>query len=194
MSILLKKPTPRDRYVKASSLTPIDTSSDISHVQETFPRLRLRPLLMRKLGTADTRRRERLRYQRKHHEKLSNVPATEAATSLELPDPAGHKTTEEHETGTKASHDVDLVAELRRSQSQLAKTKAPTSVANDADDSLFEAETDESDTSSVTSIGMSSIPNETRIPAAPKESAGGIPFECPYYFTIQTLKHPKHWR
>jgi len=143
---------------------------------------------MKKKGTANTRRRERLRYQRKHHEKLSN------ATALELPYPAGHKTTEEHETGMKASHDVDSDAELGRSQSQLAKTKTPTSVANDADDALLEAETNGSDTSSVTSIGASNIPNETQIPAPPKESAGGIPFECPYCLTIQTIKHPKHWR
>ncbi len=122
------------------------------------------------------------------------MPATEAATSLELPDPAGHNTTDEHETGTRAAYDDDLDAEPRYSQSQLAKTKAPTSVASDAGDSLLEAETNESDTSSITSIGASNIPNKTQIPAPPKESAGGIPFECPYRLTMQTIKHPKHWR
>src|SRR5271154_4185589 len=84
LSIVLRNPTPFDRYAKAKSIGTYDTQFDIDYVRNKSPYL-LRlgaEWLIERLGKANTRRREFLKYCEKHREKLAYVPLAPKPTHL----------------------------------------------------------------------------------------------------------------
>lgn len=194
LSITIRNPTPRDRYAKAASLMPYEVSYDIGHVYEKYPHVRSTPWLMDKVGRAITRRREFLRYREKHREKLAtdirpidmgerNGQAdTRRIASLSAPQ-------------TLTEGPVVRVEARSVSHSQLASTKATTYVADLNDEALdTRSNAGRSETSYVTSIAEESSDSMRQIPDPPKESANSMPFECPYCYTILTVKNAKHWK
>jgi hypothetical protein len=48
-------------------------------------------------------------------------------------------------------------------------------------------------TSYATSVGEDD-PGQMRVPPPPEESANEMPFECPYCFTIQTVRDSNSWK
>ena len=190
LSIAIRRPTPRDRYAKAASSTPFDASYDVGHVYEKFPHVRSKAWLIDKLGSAITRRREFLRYREVHRGKLggSNKPSADFSIRRKMVDARKIVTNE-------TEFQIPGLETQSTSYSQLASTKATTYVA-DLDDEFLDIQStaDRSETSYVTSIAEEGSDNMRQIPEPPKESANGIPFECPYCFTIQSVKSSKHWR
>ena len=58
----------------------------------------------------------------------------------------------------------------------------------------MQSEAGNSETSYATSAGEEDIENERRVPDPPTESANGTPFNCPYCYTIQRIKHFRNWK
>ena len=190
LSIAIRKPTPRDRYAKATSSTPFDASYDVGHVYEKFPQVRSKAWLIDKMGRAITRRREYLRYRVNHRERLGdNIGSTTDFSML-------HKLGDTRKIVTNRTESQIPGSEPQStSHSQLASTKATTYVANPNDDILdIRSTADRSETSYETSILEDDSDTMRQIPEPPKESENGMPFECPYCFTIQSVKTSKHWR
>ena len=194
LSILIRKPTPRDRYAKAAALVPLDVAYDISHVYQRFPRLRSLPWLAEKLGTANTRRRELLRYRERHHTKLAcNVGPTEIDTEgWQRALPPGNSNVDISKSLTvpvslaEHSNPVKL--------SQLSSTEATGFLPSHEGHLELEFDTAKSETSYVTSVADNTTKGNRRIPEAPKESAVGSPFECPYCYTIQVVRNLSQWK
>ena len=193
LSIAIRRPTPRDRYTKAAKLTPLDPRYDISHVYEKFRYLKSSRLI-EKLGKANARRRDLFRYRARHHEKLaSKAEQGELDTGTSFgPRPAPYNELPV-ERSVAAFPKVPL-PDMSEKQSQLASTKATTYVADTERDFDLDIETSKSETSFVTSVADDQATGGRRIPDAPKQSGNGRPFECPYCYTIQTLKSSRQWR
>ena len=194
LSISIRNSTPRDRYTRAASLSPLDPSFDINHVYEKYPRLRSKPWLVEKLGRAITRRRDFLRYREKHREKLadSNVSSAFKKTSDHHNSVAAKPGT--HTISARGGPKMADVAGSSADRSRLASTIATTYIADS--DNLLEtvSHTGQSEISDITSV-LDDRDQEARpIPDPPKESAGAKPFECPYCYTIQVVKKPSHWK
>jgi hypothetical protein len=186
LSIAIRNPAPRDRYAKSAGITPYDDKYDIGHVWEKFPYARRTPWLVTRLGKSITRCRHYLRYREKHHEKLAHVPrAVEKKDPLQVVLPVEDGLVSEREA-------------TRTTQSSMSgtptenQTKASTYVAPGPN-----AAEDLSDKGSITSYATSvseEDPGHIRVPPPPEESANEMPFECPYCFTIQTIKDWNSWK
>lgn len=75
VSMLVRKATGRDRYLKAASATgdPFLEDFDKRHVADKFPKAREQPWLIDRLGAAITQRRQFLRYSRDHRHRIGHV-------------------------------------------------------------------------------------------------------------------------
>lgn len=75
VSMLVRKATGKDRYLKAASAAcdPFLNDFDKRHVADKFPKVRERPWLVDRLGAAITQRRQFLRYSRDHSHRIGSV-------------------------------------------------------------------------------------------------------------------------
>ena len=75
VSMLVRKATGRDRYVKANQRhdEPFIPQFDIRHVADRFPKARDQQWLLERLGGAITQRRQYLRYSRDHKNRIAHV-------------------------------------------------------------------------------------------------------------------------
>lgn len=186
LSIAIRNPAPRDRYVKSATIVPYDNSYDIAHVWEKFPYARRTPWLITRLGKAITLCRHYLRYREKHHEKLAHVPRRAEMKDLpreELPVEHGIESERQASRSTLSSMSGTAIQ---------SETEASTYIAPGSN-----AIEDLSDKGSVTSYATSvgeNDPGHMRVPPPPEESANEMPFECPYCFTIQTVRDSNSWK
>jgi hypothetical protein len=187
LNIALRNPAPRDRFAKSSS---IDTSHfefwDIQHVSVMFPDAN--PQLLKRLGEANSKRRQLLKYLQGHHFKLS--------LNIDILQPAGIAEGAEY-----------LVTDEKRSIAKILKpgaNAAPSIVATTVDTqttvtTFKEAEAehlltdDKSEVSSATA-GSSSIDGRLHVPSPPKGALDGYPFQCPYCYEMITIKGTISWR
>lgn len=185
LSMILRNPTPVDRYAKAESIGIYHREFDIDYVRNKLPYLQ-RPgaeWLIERLGKANTRRREFFSYCEKHRKKLAYIgphPVLEVeqdtASSKDVPDPAQSAFTIHTApcSLTTASTFVEgfgfqqTTLEIEEFETQ-SFTSYATSIGNDGEDKL-------------------------QVPPQPKESLDGKPFECPFCFTIQIVKGKRPWR
>ena len=194
LSISIRRSTPRDRYARGASLSPLDPSFDINHVYEKFPRLRSKPWLVEKLGRAITRRRDFLRYRERHREKLadSNVSRTFKKSS-DHHNPVATKPGT-HTISARGGPKMADVAGSSADRSRLASTIATTYIADSHNLLETVSHTGLSEISDITSVVDDHDQEARPIPDPPKESAGAKPFECPYCYTIQVVRKPSHWK
>lgn len=201
LSVAFRNPTPTDRLAKSAR---IDVSHfapwDIRHVSQKFPQADVS--IIRRLGEANTKRRQLLRYMEKHHSKLARnlptFPMTEksegapAADIANLPQTLAIKTGDEDK---KASDVQSQPATVRTAPSALATTlNTQTTVATYVEkDGDYEIDDAVSETSSATS-GNTSDDGALRIPPAPKGALEGEPFECPYCYEMTTIRSMLSWK
>ncbi|KAH0545417.1 hypothetical protein FGG08_000558 [Glutinoglossum americanum] len=191
LSITIRNPAPRDRHAKSASFSPYDDRYDIGHVWQKFPHARKSSWLIDRLGKANSRRRLYLRYREKHREKLSKEPKSLGNAKI------GAKT--EVVQGDGADR-LTQRQSSREAKSRATNPTATTTLVQTIASSLYNpdkveenSDADQSVTSYATSIGEGD--NTTiRVPPPPEASADEMPFECPYCFTIQTLKGTHSWK
>jgi hypothetical protein len=154
-SITIRNPAPRDRLGKCS---PIDVSHfepfDIQHVSHKS--LNATKYLVERLGKANTRRRQLLRYHEKHHNKISGQPMNNSL-------PTFHETknnTEQPEIreGQYAQYVATAVSAPAKGPETVATSrKSQTTISTyvSREQGTFDAcsDTDHSQTSSASSAG-----------------------------------------
>ncbi len=204
LSVSIRRSTPRGRYARVASLSPLDPSLvaslspldpsfDINHVYEKYPRLRSRPWLVEKLGKAITRRRDFLRYRERHHEKLADSNVLSAfKKTLDHHNPVPNKPGT-HTISARGGPKMANVASSSADRSRLVSTIATTYIA-DSHNLLETVSHAGLSFSDITSVADGHDQEARPIPDPPKDSAGAKPFECPYCYTIQVVRKPSHWK
>lgn len=192
ISMLIRKATPRDRYLKATAHAkePFDDRYDIAHVEQKFPKLarpdkaRLKALL----GKAITQRREFLRYARDHRHKLSAKQDPQAVEDARL----NERRLELLKIDPQHKQNAGSLISGARSATTLATTNASTLLPSNLEDMEFMSNEEQSVTSFATSLGQN-VENICVV-ALSHVSRGKFPFECPYCWQIVGLRHERSWR
>ncbi|KAF5686214.1 ankyrin repeat [Fusarium denticulatum] len=167
LSTLIRRMRPKGRLPNLDGFTPCETSPDIKHVEDIFPKVRQSTWLAQRLGNAITKRRLIIQYRQSHRQKLS-----------------------------KATHEEDTIGILSKAQSTVATTYQEGSeetIANKA--ARFSILT--SATSFVSSFGGDigrRIPDLPDMVLDGVQLDYGEPIECPYCRTIQELADRNQWR
>ena len=187
--MLIRRPAPKDRYAKSKNLSPYDDSYDIQHAGHKFPKAyQQSPWLIERLGKANTKRRQYFRYRELHREKLSrNV---EPALTTE------HEETPVRDTNVVQSENskpVTVALSQKSTPTTIMYTEATEYTGKDELDSMEDFDAGQSVTSFATSV-IEDSSDSLAIPKPPEDTTTGAPFECPYCFTIQTIKKPSGWR
>ncbi|KAF2730965.1 hypothetical protein EJ04DRAFT_555033 [Polyplosphaeria fusca] len=200
LSVLIRKASPRDRWQKAlqkSANESLDSSFDIRHVGEKFPKLATpeSEWLRIRIGKAITQRRQFIRYCRDHKEHMSEQPTTQPATN----DP-----TTAHHLNDKGQFISDGQRDSLPIPGTLTLQPPPTEISTMA--STLQVTTlqalgyDDDDAISVVTSVVSSIEetyeNGERLflPSLQSVSGGHDEFECPLCFTLQSHRHPRRWK
>lgn len=187
LSMVIRNPTPRDRYERLASLEPLTSFFDVWHVREKSPDVEKRLWLAERLGKANAQRREYFRYRRIHKEKLAKEYERrmneQAASSWKQEDQEARK-----DNGAPRSI---------RPESSLGSTKASTYVPPSTNIDIEKVEevsdTGQSEISYATSTDEENF-KVLRVPPPPAEFDEGLPFECPYCYTIQSPSNRQAWK
>lgn len=180
-SILVRSSATRDDYIKAASrYGNWSAYPDIGHVREKYGRARYsKPWLLERLGQTITRRRQFLKYRVEHHNKMI-------------------------EERKEFEDDDEITAKVDKT---VASTKATTFIGDDKTKQRLQkpAMDFSGSVGSVTSydptvFGADGMPALLTVPPPPKEAFAdvpfvyGEPFQCPYCFTEQVVKHKAAWK
>ncbi|KAI9773017.1 MAG: hypothetical protein M1839_002247 [Geoglossum umbratile] len=190
LALYLRSPAPSSRL---SKLAKIDVSHfeewDRRHVEEKFRAAN--PTLLRRLGKANSRRRQMFKYYERHHSMLSRNLAT-----FTTPEPkAGNDKAVAGPTDAIRSNPPTLVPSVRTTPSTDAvTTNTQTTIATfvDTGEEIF-TEDNLSETSSAASEG----PDEEstlHMPPLPKGAIYGEAFQCPYCYEMMKVSSSQSWR
>jgi hypothetical protein len=192
ISIIIRKASPRDRFVKALSAkqTPFDDSFDISHVGNKFPLLRSddKRWLKERLGKAIAQRRQYLRYARDHRHKLSKEP-TELWQPGIVEDPSIQVPVADWSARSQAAH-----TNFTKPSSTLAPTTASTLHIASIPPPEKDFQDDISQTSYAVSLGEENDDSHLQLPRLTDISNGATTFECPLCWTIQSIHKETAWK
>jgi len=217
LSVAIRQPIPQDRHRKYAEINMSHYEFfDKQHVLEKFPNAD--PLLIHRLGNANTQRRQYFKYRLLHHEKIAKGlehvgPATLVDTStrpglddVPLAAPVPQST---------PIHLLDLDRDADPVQgnnwsNRSATNEGPKTVITSTTISIvpkdavvvrthpaIEAESDGGQTA--TTFGTIMDAGEVKllkVPDPPDADCvfAGNPFQCPYCYTLIIVKNPKAWR
>ena len=170
MSILVRKPASHDVYQESKhSDMALYEPWDHHHVRDKFPKAD--DTLVERLGNAITRRRKYLRYRERHAAKLR-----------------------------QGINDIDPGSrDSQNSQKDEASISGIKGILSDTVATDFQHQHIDFDNISDTGISQTSYAptllsgGNVTIPAPPKESSDGAPFECPYCFYVITVDGRHSW-
>ncbi|KAL8382715.1 hypothetical protein RB595_006483 [Gaeumannomyces hyphopodioides] len=178
LAMLVRKAGPRDRFKHAlqASETTFPDDFDINYLREKYPKLRQPEFgwILKRLGGANAKRRQFMKYCRDHNRRLSAEPSREAAATEERV--------------------VPTPTELLSSK---ATTFAPQALAATVALQTSDAVDDEPDEDIVSQLSASTTTNALsalRLPSLEDLSPDGKPIECPICHTIQKFRHDRAWR
>lgn len=205
LSVAIRQPVPQDRLRKYAE---IDLSHyeyfDNQHVLEKFPNAK--PLLIQRLGNANTQRRQYLKYRSLHYEKIAKglegveraipvdksiVPALDDVVEA-VPDHADPGEGHHISSWGTTDHGAETVI------TSTTISIVPKSAVVPALDTI-EAESDEGQTATSFGTIMETSDSEVKLlkvpdpPDADHVFAGNA-FQCPYCFSLIIVKNSKAWQ
>jgi hypothetical protein len=202
LTIVTQNLSSRDRLER---MERIDVSAyesfDINHIREKYQLVEEGEYLVERLGKANTKRRQLLKYHEKHHEKhheklVGHLP--EAMPRADEQEPAdgteragGNTNLEGYEGDAHEYRQSDFMSEAVSSNMRTAVTTiyddnfASSHNENETEYDYADSysETGESQTSYASSAASNSDSNKLRVPPPP-DGYNIKPFECPYCFRI----------
>lgn len=196
-SITIQNPAPRDRLAKCSSI-PVShfEEFDIRHLSHKFPDAQR--YLIERLGKANTKRRQLLKYYEMHHEKIAGHygaqidgplpdPVLRAATGNDLDGGLGG-TAEAIERPTPSEGPATIAT-------RPTQTTVSVYVAPDVSHANAYSETDDQSQTSYAS-STSGGPANLQVPLPPKQESAfdGEPFQCPFCFVIISVSGRQSWK
>ena len=170
MSMLVRKPAQHDVHLGAkradvAAFEPFD----YNHVREKYPRAD--GALVKRLGSAITRRRKYLKYRERH--------ATKLKQGIDKVDARGRDFQEVHEGETIKEGTTSILSDT---------------VATDFQHQNIDFDDNTSDTGTQTSYAPTLLGGgNVTIPPPPKSSLGGVLFECPYCFYLISVHGTRSW-
>ena len=194
LSVIIHKPVPKDRYARLATLDPIDDKYDQNHIWEKYPCVRKSPWLIERIGKANAKRRQYFLYREKHREKLSQGVIGDTKPTHDRDLPKSVRGTPTHNVETEFHSQPSG----QRSRETLPSTAATTLILktnSNIDLNVNEGDSDngQSMTSFATSVGEGSD-NVVHFPPQPDASINGKEFECPYCWTIVSVKNWQAWK
>lgn len=200
LTIVVQNIASRDRMER---MEKIDMSAyepfDLSHVREKHPLKKDGEYLLERLGKANTKRRQFLEYNKKHHEKLVGLRSDDMPKT---DDPSSRSQAEGDKEYRIGFHEQDYMSEahsstMRTTVSTVYEDKNMSFGMTDADDfdSDNRSDTGFSQTSYASSSG-SAMGSSSKLRAPPPPNKyDGEPFECPYCFQIVSgIENPTSWQ
>ena len=200
-SIVIQSPAPKKRLHKIALIdVSYFTEWDIKHIDEKFNSMnaqnfRIAKYLSERLGKANTRRRQLLRYYEAHHEKIAK----------HIDDPSPLKGgTQSGLTNTPKPVEQTIVTaptkmpDLEEAATVHTMTKSQTTVSTIKDE-RYQAVVIERSEDQLSQTSYATSTNHRvrlRVPSPPNSNAAfvGEPFECPYCFTIIKIKDRQDWK
>jgi hypothetical protein len=163
------------------------------HIGHKYPKLNIegKQWLRNRLGKAITQRRQFLRYTREHRQKLGKEPMGYRQPVIK----ASQATTEFHPTqvdDTRASQTASTKS--TRITSTLAPTSASTLLLVDGPIAESDIPDDHSQTSYTLSLGENDQEGRPQLPSLHDVSRGQASFECPFCWTMQSIRKESTWR
>ncbi|KAL9023362.1 MAG: hypothetical protein Q9180_008266, partial [Flavoplaca navasiana] len=195
--IIRQSPTPHDRNTKAFK---IDTSFyevfDKGHVKEKYPNAK--EALTERLGLANSRRRKYFKYREQHRQKLSRQDTTKDAPPAEISvrDRQNEVYKEMPPDEQKTAPSVVQPVSEKQPSATVKSTRASTFHADDISPINIDTFEQHSEAGTNTTFGSVSSTRQERltIPPIPESAQGGREFECPYCYTICSLKYSDNYR
>ena len=190
LSIAIRDPVPRDMVYKLAS---IDVSYlepwDVQHISNKFPKAP--DFLIERLGKANTKRRQLLRYHQQHHDKIAryiDLPPQDDLKPLHLKK-RSYNEMDDLYPKTKGPGTVSTALKSQITVSTI-KPKEERPVIHEGG-----SDAGHSPTSYATSTNAI-LQRSIHIPPPPNFDAAydGLPFECPYCFTLVTIDNMRSWR
>jgi hypothetical protein len=192
MSITLQNPTSRDRLAKMEKINMSHFESfGIEHVKNKHQLSPDHGYLSERLGKANTKRRQILKYHEQHHEKivgrrLAVIPVTglgdEAAEQPEIDEDGMNR------------HDYYTESEAPSAM----RTTVSTVIEQNFEMELVEVDATNLDNRSEAGLSQTSYASSAsdsdslRVPNPPNDY-DGQPFECPYCFCIVSTENRASW-
>ncbi|KAI5816525.1 hypothetical protein BZA77DRAFT_353761 [Pyronema omphalodes] len=188
----------RDRMER---IERIDVSAfgpyDINHVRDKYGLADDAQYLIERLGKANTKRRQLLKYNEQHHDKIAGRRRDDTGNPGDTDSTTGDKADHQDVKGKGVDfQDVVGFAEEDYSVGEASTTmqtivstvyegNVPTSYEYHERDDDARSETGFTETSYATSVGPTSSSDKLRVPAPPN-GYSDEPFQCPYCFKIVT--------
>jgi len=178
-SIAIQNPAPRDRLERCSK---IDVSYferfDIEHVGQKFPHAA--GYLRERLGNANTKRRQLLKYHEKHHETIVGTASQPEASGAVI-DATDTKDADQAD----AARSNPVAPTMQTSVSTVREYSSP-----DVTDTRSEGGFSQTSyASSANNPGTIHVP----LPPNAEQAFDGEPFLCPYCFSITSIDGKRSW-
>ncbi|KAI5810621.1 hypothetical protein BZA77DRAFT_391361 [Pyronema omphalodes] len=188
----------RDRMER---IERIDVSAfgpyDINHVRDKYGLAENAQYLIERLGKANTKRRQLLKYNEQHHDRIAGRRRDVAGHPVDADSTAGEEPDRQDEKG-KGVERQDMVGcaeedysfgegstTMQTIVSTVYEDNVPSSYEYRERDDDARSETGFTETSYATSAGPTSSSDKLRVPAPPN-GYSDEPFQCPYCFKIVT--------
>ncbi|KFZ00936.1 hypothetical protein V501_10348 [Pseudogymnoascus sp. VKM F-4519 (FW-2642)] len=190
LSILIRKSSNRDDYLKAASrYSTWNPSPFISHVREKYGSAKgSKEWLVERLGKAIMRRRQFLTYREEHHGKLTGDWGEDLDEVVEEKGPDAPKLAKTV-ASTKAT---TFIVDGNASKKEVSENEASDVMAGSfGSQTSYEATEFEGD---------STAPTKLTVPPPPKWAFPDVPFEyrepfqCPYCYTEQEVNNKAAWK
>ncbi|KAF8249169.1 hypothetical protein K440DRAFT_660426 [Wilcoxina mikolae CBS 423.85] len=193
-SIAVRRPAPRDRFHKFSAINMSHYEFfDIQHASHKFSQAP--GYLTERMGKANTRRRQLLRYHKEHHGKIARY----IDVSLDPQDePEINPAKEGNELEVTVIQNQGSVRQGAPTISTLKKSQTTVTTVRQMHKELdavdAESDTGQSQTSFAPSVASESQ-STLQVPLPPRGEAAfdGPPFECPYCYSIIMVKSSYAW-
>ena len=207
-SIAIRNPAPKDRLHKVAL---IDVSFyknwDINHIEEKFSQVdpqdnfKVAKYLVERLGKANTRRRQLLKYYKAHHTTISRYidDPLPPGSALEKNELTNALKSVAQTMGGDSVRAPEKASDRERAATVYTTTKSQTTVSTIKVEiaQVVEIEQGDEDRLSQTSYATSiNRTMRTRVPPPPDEDAAyeGKEFECPYCFKIIKVRSRQDWK
>lgn len=197
MSMVIRRPIPTDRLSRAAAEVQVHhfEEFDQKYVDDCFPDAT--SALKARMARAITRRRQLLRYNERHYQKLSGPQTHATTTPLRIGDAKQNQQQDVHYQSRASSIPIEAASHLALSvveKSVLASTAASKFVppAEEAKPT-FDMQSDEG---TISSFNFSQDGDEViRLPQRPLDDDGNelVEFLCPLCFHLVRIRARKAW-
>jgi len=186
-SIATQNPTPRDRLEKCAKIDMSHYEAfDVKHLAEKFSAAREHNYLIQRLGRANTKRRQLLKYYDQHHEKIAGHGDT-AAEAHDQRDGDSEANTATASAGMTRT-DTTVSTYVPRGDSETVDMDSIDSRSESGFSESSHADSDFTQTSYASSTGGT---GSLRVPDPPE--GYDVHLQCPYCFTLMVVENRLSW-